>query len=389
PLSSIDVTFDSAIDPATFTAADVRITTPTGGTVTISSVRQVSPTIYRLSFTQQRYPGAYAFSIGPDIRDPAGNLLDQDADGSAGETGADVFSGSVRVGTVDLVVSDVTVAKTSTTSGSYDTVVSWTTHNLGDSPAVNYRVDSIRLTRVSDGAYGGYGDLWDYTVIPAGGSRRLSATVQVVDGSNGAGDFRVTVTADAYSYVEEYRFDGATPVRSEDNNATDSPTTLSSTLAAYPDLVVRGLGIVESTLTPGGTMTIRWNDVNQGGTSTHSRNQWQSWYDLVRVVDATTGRTLAEDIVWSEQKAVAVGGSLARQYAFTLPSDFDPTTAHLEVTVTADGWGWLPEYDASGSLDGNNAATIVWTATPTVPDLTVSGLTVDQASLSAGGQVTV
>ncbi|NDC64707.1 MAG: hypothetical protein EBZ59_12140, partial [Planctomycetia bacterium] len=162
--------------------------------------------------------------------------------------------------------------------------------------------------------------------------------------------------------------------------------TLSSTLAAYPDLVVRGLGIVESTLTPGGTMTIRWNDVNQGAASTGANRYW---YDLARVVDTTTGRTLTDGYVFSDWRTTAVGESLAREYAFTLPSDFDPATAVLEVTVTANGWANLPEYDASGSLFGNNASTIVWTATPTVPDLTVSGLTVDQTSLSAGGQVTV
>jgi hypothetical protein len=371
PLSGFDVTFDGPIDPASFTTGDVTVTGPSGATVGVSSVQQVSPTVYRVAFSRQWQPGTYTLALGPDIRDPAGNRLDQDQDGARGETADDVFTTTATVGRVDLVVSDVTVASTSLESGRYVTLA-WTVRNQGDATAVGVWYDVIHVTRVSDGSTVSSEYPWNVTAIAGGGFQRITGRVRIPDGPEGVGNLRFTVTADGWNYLSEW---------DADNNNSAS-ITASSSLASYPDLVVRGVRIVEPTLSAGGTMTIRWTDFNQGGDSSEIRY----WHDMVSVVDVTTGRQLATGYSYGNYVDVPAGGSWAREAAVTLPADFDPATARLAVTVTADVWGYLPEYDADGSLDGNNSLTVLW---PPKPDLKISGLTVAEANLFAGGGVTV
>ena len=57
-----------------------------------ASVARVSDTVFRVTFPAQTAPGDYTLSVGPDIRDAAGNRLDQDGDGTPGEPAADVFT---------------------------------------------------------------------------------------------------------------------------------------------------------------------------------------------------------------------------------------------------------------------------------------------------------
>ncbi len=95
-LDHLDVTFDSAIDAGEFTAADVHLTGPAGA-VSPVTVAQISTLIYRITFAAQTAPGDYAFTIGPDILDAAGNAMDQNADGTAGDPIDDVFAHTVSI----------------------------------------------------------------------------------------------------------------------------------------------------------------------------------------------------------------------------------------------------------------------------------------------------
>ncbi|MFM9025812.1 MAG: CARDB domain-containing protein, partial [Planctomycetaceae bacterium] len=374
PLKAFDVTFDGQIDPASFTAADVRLAGPGGAVVTVNSVQQISPTTYRVALSPPAQPGTYTLSLGPDIRDVAGNRLDQDQDGVGGETADDVFTTTAAVGRIDLVVSDVAMEPASPVSGGF-VWVSYTVRNQGDSALVGGWTDGAYLRRVADDVGLTSTSQSTFTTLAAGGSVRISQAFWLPHGSLGTGRLQLTVTTDIYGAVPEWN--------AETNNAAS--ITFVSSLASYPDLVVTGLRVVESSLAAGDTMTIRWSDRNQGAGPTTG-----GWYDLVRVVDNTTGRVLVnDDYVYSVPHDIAGGGSLARQYAFTLPSDFDPAAARLEVTVTADGWNYLAEYDAGGNLDGNNAATIPWASAPPAPDLTVSDLAVAESALAPGGPVTV
>ncbi|MCY2990629.1 MAG: Ig-like domain-containing protein [Planctomycetota bacterium] len=90
---------DRQIDPATFTLDDTRITGPGGvdlgpvksitGGVQLDPVKDpaglLSRNAYTLTFDPLTAPGDYVLSIGPNVADVAGNLLDQNGDKLGGQ----------------------------------------------------------------------------------------------------------------------------------------------------------------------------------------------------------------------------------------------------------------------------------------------------------------
>ena len=99
-ISSARVTFSEAIDPATFTAADVTLTGPTGKAVAVTRVAAVGGTSgaqFDVAFPAQAATGAYTLAVGPDVRDRAGNPMDQNRNGKPGET-ADRYTATTALG---------------------------------------------------------------------------------------------------------------------------------------------------------------------------------------------------------------------------------------------------------------------------------------------------
>ena len=106
-VSSVTVSFDQPIDPASFTASDVSISGPSGA-VAATGVTLVSNTTWMVSFQPQSTDGTYAVKVGPNIDELAGNIhgLDQNGDGLAGDGTNDVFMGTFVIdGTAPLLVS--------------------------------------------------------------------------------------------------------------------------------------------------------------------------------------------------------------------------------------------------------------------------------------------
>ncbi|HKB04289.1 MAG TPA: S8 family serine peptidase [Gemmataceae bacterium] len=92
------VTFNEAINPATFTAADLALNGP-GGSIAISNLTPVSGsgnTQFDVTFANQTAAGAYTLAIGPDVRDAAGNAMDQNRNGKAGES-ADKYTATTSL----------------------------------------------------------------------------------------------------------------------------------------------------------------------------------------------------------------------------------------------------------------------------------------------------
>ena len=95
PVSSVRVTFSEAIDPASFTAADITNFVGPNGGIVLSGVTAVPGSgnkSFDVTFPQQSAAGSYRFDLGPDVRDTSGNVMDQDADGKAGESLEDRYS---------------------------------------------------------------------------------------------------------------------------------------------------------------------------------------------------------------------------------------------------------------------------------------------------------
>src|SRR5262249_12156334 len=106
------VTFDQPVDPATFTAADVRFTGP-GGAIAVGNpvaANPADPRVFVIPVPLQTRVGAYTVSIGPHIATRggvwgAGLEMDQDQSGVGGEAAADQFTVAFTVGENPLGVS--------------------------------------------------------------------------------------------------------------------------------------------------------------------------------------------------------------------------------------------------------------------------------------------
>ena len=94
PVDHIDITFNTPMDPATFTPEDITILKPTGANITLTSVTPIDSgeTVFRVAFPAQTAAGTYRVDLGPEVSDSSGRLLDQDGDGIFGEPEDDAFA---------------------------------------------------------------------------------------------------------------------------------------------------------------------------------------------------------------------------------------------------------------------------------------------------------
>src|SRR5262249_50676959 len=158
---------------------------------------------------------------------------------------------------------------------------------------------------------------------------------------------------------------------------------------AYPDLQVSNLSVNPPSLQSGGALTVQWDNANTGGTATQG-----SWIDYLTITNKTTGATLRTATVAYDASAagngnIAPGAARPRQYTYQLP-DGDPGVGNIEFAVTADYLNALPEFNAGGTGESNNTATITAASTlAPYPDLQVINVAVNPASPQSGKQVTV
>src|SRR5262249_25774754 len=103
----------------------------------------------------QTLVGTYHIKIGPDIRDLAGNLLNQDGDGSFGESVEDVYNARFNLVVVDLGLNSLNVTPAPLWAGEMVTV-SWKGVNRTGAPLVGDWLDRVYLS--SD-------DRWDINDI--------------------------------------------------------------------------------------------------------------------------------------------------------------------------------------------------------------------------------
>lgn len=97
PVSSVRLTFNEAIAPASFTPADiVSFTGPAGPIsltgVSVSEVPSSNGLAFDISFPSQSATGDYALVIGPQVLDLEGNPMDQNHNGTNGEVPGDRYT---------------------------------------------------------------------------------------------------------------------------------------------------------------------------------------------------------------------------------------------------------------------------------------------------------
>jgi subtilisin-like proprotein convertase family protein len=89
-LSSATITFNREVAAASFTAAALSLTGPSGTTVPVTNIVDLTlgntnrHDTWEIDFAGQTTPGIYTLVIGPNITDSTGTPMDQDADGISG-----------------------------------------------------------------------------------------------------------------------------------------------------------------------------------------------------------------------------------------------------------------------------------------------------------------
>ena len=138
----VDVTFNEPIAPATFTTDDVSLTGPPDlGAISATSVTQLDPTDYRISFNALSERGTYQIAVGPNITDTSGNLMDQNLNGFNGELG-DKFASPLSYVVADTVfTSPVTISESDTSYDGQNIVIEGTTVTI-DAP---HNFNSVQL----------------------------------------------------------------------------------------------------------------------------------------------------------------------------------------------------------------------------------------------------
>ncbi|MCB1121330.1 MAG: Ig-like domain-containing protein, partial [Verrucomicrobiae bacterium] len=101
--NEIELVFDEAIDPLSVDASDFSLAGPNGA-IQVLSAQTVTANTVLIRFLPQAVNGTYTVTLTPDLSDLAGNLLDQDNDGTGGEVDEDNYSNDVTLDRAALQV---------------------------------------------------------------------------------------------------------------------------------------------------------------------------------------------------------------------------------------------------------------------------------------------
>ncbi len=360
PLNSWTFSFNEAINPASASIADVAVFTgPSGqdlrnqiGSVTVSGNSLL------VSFNNQFAAGNYHIEIGPDLRDLAGNPMDQDRDGSAGEALQDRFVANTTLRSPDLLPLTLTSAASANFGAPLS--VSWSVRNAGNEPARAGWYDRLYLS--SDSTLGGNDAyLGEYFVSPnplaADASYTMTRQVTLpLDLAYAPGTYHLLLVSDIYGQQGE----------ADESNNLLAGADLVLGVPPLPDLTVTNVA-APATIEAGKPVAINWTDRNLGDAPTNN-----GWYDSIYLSsDNQLGADiLLADVYYNNVQPIAAGGELARSAQVTIPTN---RTGNWFILVRSDNYGYINEY----LNEGNNAGFSPAAVNVVVPteDLVVSALT--------------
>jgi hypothetical protein len=276
----------------------------------------------------------------------------------------------------DLQVTNLVVTGNLTSGGNL--LISWTDTNSGSGATFTSWYDQVMVTNSTTGqTLLNSSVLYDPSLngnLAAGGLQNRQISFRLPDGTAGSGNLQVIVTVNVFG--NQYEVNA--------NNNTEA-IGLSSVLAAYPDLQITGLAVTNSQILSGNSVGIVWSDANNGNGSVSN-----SFYDQVVVVNQTTAQTLLNTTLTDTAATTPIGPSqsVGRQLSFVLP-DGTAGAGTLQITITADIYDNVFEYNTNGTAKSNNtnSTTVVSTLAP-YPDLAVTNVVVP-ATANAGQSISV
>lgn len=309
PFTELIFDFDEAITANSFTITDVTLFTGPGGTNLLSQVTGivVSGNRATVRFNGQAAQGTYVMRIGPNIEDLVGNRMDQDGDGTGGET-TDSYVATVNLQSADLTVTTVTLPTTGVLGAPL--AVSWTVSNSGTDPALEGWKDQLWLSKDATLDSQDLPLLVQPIAAPSGSvplgvnqsyTRNLSVQLPL-NASLGSGTYYILVKTDAESRQ---------PENNENNNIGFDTILLN--LPPLPDLVVSEIDAPSEAFS-GQTIQYSWTITNRGtGPATGT------WYDRVLL---SADQAVGSDLLlgdFSFTGTLAAGESIVRTQSYRPP----------------------------------------------------------------------
>jgi len=303
-----------------------------------------------LSFSMPSTPDAYGGFAITITADSANQVFEYNAGGSAELNNSSTVN---VVSAPDLVPNGLAVTSSGPIRSGGVINIGWNDVNAGTVDTGSPFYDLVTVVNTNTGQ-----TLMNSTVyydpaisgngpIAPGGSRSRTTTLQLPDGTAGAGTLQVSVGVDTFNQVPEVNVSGA----GEANNAIS--TSAISSIANYPDLQVVNLAVQPSVLNSGTNLTVQWQDTNSGNGLAAS-----SWYDRVIISNATAGVTLLNTTIFYDTNVLGPltnGVGRNRSANFTLPNGSNGAGL-LQVSVTADVFNNVFEYAPVGNAETNNVA---------------------------------
>ncbi|MEZ6135593.1 MAG: CARDB domain-containing protein [Pirellulaceae bacterium] len=365
PFDFVDVTFSEAIDPASVTPSDARLTGPRGN-INISQVVVMDSNVVRIRFPRQSEPGLYELELGPNVLDLVGNAMDNDGDGIDGEP-EDKFTTTIAIELADLVITDISAPDTATNG--QQITVTWMVRNENTKAATAPWTDRVVFS--SDQFYGNSDDvLLGNLIVTSDFERRDATYTGTVTGTlpfGVTGEHRIFVVTDVGNTVRE---------NDEVNNRSQRPITVD--FARPPaDLIVDAI-TVPTSIGIGAPATVTWRVRNDGTAATDQA----TWVDRVYL---SSNNTLGGDVLlgtFEHNGVLAADASYTQTQTVVVPPSVSP--GNYFILVQTDALNNLEEPGAEGNNVTASVRTPV-TAQP-LPDLVINSVNLAAGQIPTSGE---
>ena len=198
-ITGFKVKFSESIQVASFTASDIKVTSPSGAILAVSGITAVAgtnSTEFTFTVPTTSTVGSYTLLVGTDILDLAGNQMNQDGDAINGELTQDAYSSSynlVSSSTFNFYNTTPTAIKDLTKTVSYITInqdIKITDLNVAVNVTHTYDSDLIISLKSPTGVIstlsyrrGGSGDNFLSTIFDDEATKAISAGIAPFSGS--------------------------------------------------------------------------------------------------------------------------------------------------------------------------------------------------------------
>ncbi|MEZ6190658.1 MAG: CARDB domain-containing protein [Phycisphaerales bacterium] len=369
PFNTITLTFDEPIDSDTVSIQDVTAFTGPGGTNLLAAIQSVSASGDKITvtFTNQLALGIYTLTIGPNITDSVGQVMDQNDNGTGGEV-TDSFTATLSIQSPNLTIESVVPGPDAEFGSTLE--LTYTVRNNGTDDAVEGWIDRIYLS--TDGTIGSGDrlllevDATTESPLLAGAAYTRTVTLNLpLTASLLAGDYQILVRTDALN---------TQPEDSELDNV-GSTGVIPITLPALPDLVITQITTPPSPQLTGGPIEISWTIHNQGDGDATGTIYDDVYLSTDNALNSTSDRFLGR---FARTGTIAAGESIVRTQLVNIPVD---KAGDFFIIIRTDATN--TQYEHVG--DNNNitpTASPITFQYPPLPDLTVTDITAPATALS-------